>query len=237
MNNKLHIFAVFFAFFMISPLFADDRPSYMIQYEGCNVECLKLPDPSANFNKTFKLDEEAMKNRKICFDKCSAEKDAALTRIRIAEEERKEKLAQEQKALQEKAAQEAAIEDAKKERQKEEHLLKIIGKKTLQECKQKIYYFENLLVMNPYDAAGKCFLLQTSPMAHMQILSRTTGLILYPDQSVYVDFGKQSVPAKNDMRTFVVKGDQKPFKYKSTAGALTTAVKVRALKDITEEYE
>lgn len=237
MNMLSVILFIFFTFTLSSPIFADDRLDYMVQYENCNVECLKLPDPSANFNKTFKLDEKAMQDRKNCFDKCSAEKDAALNKIRIADEERKEKLAQEQKEQADREAEIARAQQKQKEKEQQEHLLKLIGKKTINECKKEIYYFESILAINPYDAAGKCFLLQTSPMAHMQILSRTKGLIIYPDQSVYVDFGKQSVPAKNDMRTFVVKGDPQPFKYRSAAGSLVTAVKVRVLKDITEEYE
>lgn len=198
------------------PLLAQDASDEKIKYEQCKYDCSNLLDK----NDT---DEESINNKMICLRKCVDDYNVVLKKKQ--EEDEKMKLDQAQKREQ------AEEEAARKEQ------VKLIGLKVMKACNNSVYYFQDLLGMNPYDAKGKCFYLQVMPMVQTQILSRTTALMLYPDQPVYVDFGKLSVPAKNAMRTFIVKGDSKPFKYKSAAGSAVTAPRVTVLKEIVDDEQ
>ncbi len=221
--------------------FAQDANKQKTPFEQCNAACLTLPDPSANFNQTHHIDEQAMLNRKKCFDNCKQQRAEENRKQVQAEQDIRDKAEQEDRAAREKAAL-ASEQDAEKEQQRQQKeesdkWAKIIGEKTLKLCNHSVYSTQQLLAENPYDVGGKCYLLSTFSASNIQILSRSIGLIMYQDQVVYADFSKQSAPVHGQSRAFVVKGDSKPFKYKSASGGAVTAIKVHVLKEITDESE
>ena len=153
---------------------------------------------------------------------------------RLLEQQRKEEDRKAKEQAEQEARRQVQLDEEKRRREEAERWTKLIGEKTIKDCNAEIYRLQNLLIENPYDVGGKCYLLDTFSVSKIQILNRTVALLMYQNQVVYVDFGKLSAPAQGQWRSFVVKGDSVPYKYTSTAGGAVTAIKVHILKELTE---
>jgi hypothetical protein len=147
-----------------------------------------------------------------------------------------EEVRQSRERASQEAEQEANQRKEEQERKEREYLVESVGEKIFfKTCHETIYYSQDLLSENPYDVGGKCYIINTFEVAHIQILNRSTALLMYQNQVVFADFGKLPAPPQGTMRAYVVKGDPKPFKYKSTSGSVVIAIKVHVLKELIEE--
>lgn len=127
-------------------------------------------------------------------------------------------------------------EEAQTEIQEEINFLQnIVGHKILKICSGTIYPMQRLLSMKPSEADGKCFFMETFPAKSIKVFNRTTALLAYRDQVIFADFAAKSAPLFRQLRTYVVKGEAKPYEYKSDAREKVRVVKVKVLKEITDE--
>ncbi len=156
--------------------------------------------------------------------------------IELAEQEIKEKKQAEELAKEEVARQqEEKIRQENVSSPEEQSKSDAMKEKVLKTCKGTIYDFGTLMNENPYDINGKCY--ETVPWGyHIQILTRTTALLIYPDlkQTIYINFGKISTPTSG-FRTFVVIGNSKPFQYRAISGEMITAFSVRWLAELHQQ--
>lgn len=114
----------------------------------------------------------------------------------------------------------------------QEHLKKIIGDKNFKKSKGKVYNFFTLLYANPYDVGGKYYLLTMFPVYDAQLLSRTTVLLFIQDKVIYADFGSKSATTTAQARTFVVRGDSRPYRYITASGSALIATRVHVIGEL-----
>lgn len=156
----------------------------------------------------------------------------AANQQRWDEEKKSSELAKQEAEKKEQKQKQIEVEN--KKREESERWTKIIGKKIIGECNGKFFYLQDLLSENPYDVGERCYFMGTFEASNIQILSRTTALMMYREKVVFADFGEASAPVLGQIRSYIVKGDQNPFRYASSGGSTVIAIKVHILKELSE---
>jgi hypothetical protein len=102
-------------------------------------------------------------------------------------------------------------------------------------CSNKGIDYRQLWFTNPYDTAGKCYLINEIPLVSIQLLSRTVTLAGYGFVSndstkvaYLIDYGDESVPVTPFKGLFMGLG---AFEYKTVSGSINTIPHLKKMKD------